>query len=179
MTDQNAAVAGQIGQIARGAGLGQGASEEDIAQAAQASTGLGVTEADLDAIKAQLADFARQLAAQAAGAAKLAPDVLTGSVASLVHYLEGHGDKAALALGADATKAAKAAASGGNTGALSGIIAKIAAHLQSHPPYPGENFHYQGALSVASHLPVVIGRVNDAAGSDVPSGKVVAGSVVG
>lgn len=179
MSDQT--VADQIGQIARTTQPGSGASEEEIAQGAQAQAGIGVTEADLDAIKAQLADFARQLKAQAAAASAGSPDDLTGSVASLVHYLEAHGDPAAVALGADATEAAKAAASeGGNTGALSGIVAKIEAHLRQRPPYPGENFHYNNAVAIASHLPTVIDRVAPA-GSDVavPSGKVVAGSVVG
>ena len=180
MSDPNEYVAAQIGQQGEQT-LGQGASEQEIATAAQAHAGIGVTEADLDEIRAQLADFAKQLAAQAAAQAALSPDTLTGSVASLVTYLEGHGDLAALELGKDATEAAKAAANGGNTGALSGIIAKIEAHLRRRPPYPGENFHYNNALAIAQHLPEVIDRVNEAAGTngDPAPAKVVAGSVVG
>jgi hypothetical protein len=179
MTDPQQFVAAQIGQQA---GPAQpAASETEIAQDLQSQAGMGVTEADLDAIKAQLAAFQKQLNAQAAAQAALAPDTLTGSVASLVTYLQGHGDPAALELGADATEAAKAAADGGNTGALSGIIARIEQHLRRRPPYPGENFHYNNALAIASHLPDVIDRVNEAAGpsEDRAPAKVVAGSVVG
>jgi hypothetical protein len=161
--------------------LGQGASEQEIATAAQAHAGIGVTEADIDAIRQQLASFQKQLDAQAAAQAKVSSDAITGSVATLVHHLEGHGDQAAIELGKDATEAAKAAVSGGNTGALSGIIGRIAAHLRRNPPYPGENFHYNSALSTAEHLPVVIDRVNASAEprDDQAPAKVVAGSVVG
>lgn len=177
MSDQFAAQAAeQIGQMAAAPGS---SGQDDVAQAALAASGLGVTEADIDAIKAQLADFARQLKAQAAAQAKATPDDITGSVASLEHYLRHHGDEEAQALGADAAEAARGIAAGGNTGALSGIVGRIAAHLRAHPPAPGENFHYRSALGLAEHLPVVIDRVASASGSEQVPGKVVAGSVVG
>jgi hypothetical protein len=180
MTDPQQFVAAQIGQ--QSGAVQPAASEQDIAQAAQSHAGLGVTETDLDAIKAQLAAFQQQLNAQAAAQSSVSPGMLTGSVASLVHYLEGHGDPAALELGADATEAAKAVSEGGNTGALSGIIAKIETHLRRRPPYPWENFHYNNALAIASHLPEVIDRVNDSQAprpAEKAPAKVVAGSVVG
>ena len=179
MTDQT--VAGQIGQIARNApGRGdQGASEQDIALAAQSSAGLGVTEADLDAIRKQLASFQKQLNEQAAASHKASPDDLTGSVASLAHYIEGLADQALTELVAAAAEAAKAAAGGGNTGALSGVVGKLEKYLAAHPPYPGENFHYNNALAIARHLPDVIERVAPRDDAEVPPGKVLQGSVVG
>lgn len=163
--------ADQIGQIAQN--QPQPVSESELA--AQAPSGIGVTEADIDAIKAQLADFAAQLRASQLSASAN-PDALTGSVDTLVHHLGAHGDPAAIALGADAAEAVKAAAEGGNTGALSGIIKKISEHLRRNRPYPGENFHYNSAVSVADHLPVQIDRINE---SQQAPDKVVSGSVVG
>src|ERR1700722_19076768 len=126
MTDLNEYAAGQIRQ--QGSTLVQGGpvqSEQDIARAAQAHAGIGVTEADIDQIRAQLARVQRQPDGQAAAQPTLTADSLTGSVASLVHYLEGHGDPAALELGKDATEAARAAADGGDTGAPSGGGGKV------------------------------------------------------
>lgn len=151
---------------------------------AQAQAGIGVTESDLEAIWAQLNSFKAQLAAAQAAQAQTTSDSVSGSVATLVHYLEGHGDPAAMELGKDATEAAKAVAEGGNTGALSGIVAKIEKHLRKHAPYPGENFHYKAALATVEDLPDVIDRYQPpstapAVGSDRAPAKVVAGSVVG
>lgn len=173
MTDYTA---DQIGQMASAP---VGAGPDEAASAAVATTGLGVTEADIEAIQARLASFERQLKAQAAAQAKATPDDITGSVASLEWYLRHHGDEEAQALGADAAEAAKSVAAGGNTGALRGIAVKLAAHLEAHPPAPGDQHHYRGALGTAKHLPVILDRAESARDGEAAPGKVVAGSVVG
>jgi hypothetical protein len=143
------------------------ASEQEIADSLAAHAGTGVTEADLDAIKAQLASFAQQLAAQQAAQQDTAsPDSVSGTLQTLAHHLEGHGDQTAIALAADAAKAAEAFT--GGSGALSAVadaVEKVRGWLHRNPPYPGENFHYNSARSVADHLPVVIDRVGASSGS--------------
>jgi hypothetical protein len=178
MSDHEDYVADQIGQMAS---ADPGASSEtDLAHAAHASSGLGVTEADLDAIKAQLASFQAQLAQAIAAQSALAPDALTSSVAALTTQLANHGDPVAIELGKDATEAAANAASSGDTGALSSIVARIAQHLKTHPAPPGDQFHYRQVLDTAAvHIPDVIDALKpvEHIGADVA--KVVAGSVVG
>jgi hypothetical protein len=185
MTDHNDFVAGQLGQQA-GSVLGQGASEEEIAGAAAAHAGSGVTEADLDGIKALLAQFQRRLDAAEAQRQQLAPDALTSSVTALQTQLDNHGDPVAIELGKDAFEAAKSAAETGELGPLAAIAAKIAEHLRRHPAGPGDQFHYRQVLDTAAqHIPDVIEafRPQAAAGQELastrPPAKVVAGSVVG
>jgi hypothetical protein len=177
MTDPSGYVADQIGQQA---GPPAAVPEADIAQAAHASAGLGVTEADLDAIKAQLASFAAQLAAQARATRNIAPDALTSSVAALNTQLANHGDTVAMELGKDATEAAANAAESGDTGALSSIVARIAQHLKAHPAGPGDQFHYRQVLDTAAvHIPDVIDSLKPAEEIGTDVARVVAGSVVG
>lgn len=158
MSDPTAYVAGQLAEQA-GSVTGQTVDQDELAQAAHAAAGSGVTEADIDAIRAQLASFQAQLDKQAAASAQATPDALTGQVGSLNDYLLHHGDPVAKQLGQDAADAAKSAASDGNTGPLSAIVAKIRERLEGNPPYPGENFHYHSAVAVASDLPRLIERV--------------------
>jgi hypothetical protein len=171
-------VADQIGQMA--ASNPAASSETDLAQAAQSSAGLGVTEADLDAIKAQLASFQAQLNQAMAAQRAVAPDALTSSVAALNVQLANHGDPVAVELGKDATEAAANAAQSGDTGPLSSIVARIAQHLKAHPAAPGDQFHYRQVLDTAAvHIPDVIDAVRpvETVGADVA--RVVQGSVVG
>jgi hypothetical protein len=178
MTDPSGYVADQIGQ--QSAGVPAGVPEADIAQAAHASAGLGVTEADLDAIKAQLASFQAQLNQAVAAQRAIAPDALTSSVAALNVQLANHGDPVAIELGKDAAEAAAGAADSGDTGALSSIVSRIAQHLKAHPAAPGDQFHYRQVLDTAAvHIPDVIDAVKpvEQIGADVA--RVVAGSVVG
>ena len=76
MSTNDERVAAQISQMADDAPAPV-ASESEIAESALAHTGLGVTEADINGILAQLADFKRQLDAQAAATKAAAPDALT------------------------------------------------------------------------------------------------------
>lgn len=182
MTDPNEFVAAQIGQQAQNA-MG-GATEADIAQAAQASAGIGVTEADVTAIFAQIQALQKRLDAAEAERRAVAPDALTSSVAALNVQLANHGDPVAIELGADAAEAAKNATDSGDTGPLEQIIQRIGKQLTRNPAGPGDQFHYRQALDTATvHLPDVIEAfVPPSPASAVaggPPAKVVAGSVVG
>ena len=183
MSDPNAYVTDQLGQQAadvRGAD-----SVEDLGQAAHAQAGIGVTEADLDAIRAQLASFKAQLDAQAAAQRQATPDTITSSVAALQTQLANHGDPVAIELGNDAAEAARNAAESGDTAALASIAARLAKHLVRNAPGPGDQFHYRQVLDTAqTHIPDVIEAFRPpssavAVGSDRAPAKVVAGSVVG
>lgn len=184
MTDPNAYVADQIGQQAASV-QGQPVDQATLAQTAAAQAGSGVTEADINAIMAQLANVQAQLDAQAAAAKKAAPDALTSSVNALKTYAERHSDSTLMPLIADAGEAALNAKPG-NTDALANIVDKIVAHLKRHPAGPGDQTHYNNLLDTAQyHIPDVIDTVNASApagtalASSQPPAKVVAGSVVG
>ena len=186
-TDPNEYVAAQIGQHADDT-LAPAASEQDLAQAgmaAQASAGIGATEADISAIFAQLKALQARIDAAEAQRQASAPDSLTSSVASLQTQLANHGDPAAVALGEDAAEAAKNATETGDTGPLGKIVARIEAVLRRNPPPPGDQSHYRQALDTAAvHVPDVIEAFTPpssavAVTSDRPPAKVVAGSVVG
>ena len=184
MTDPNEYVAGQIRQQAQDV-KGTTASPEELAQAAQATSGLGVTEADLEAIMAQLAQFKARLDAQEQAQRKATPDTLRSSVAALVTQLANHGDQAAIELGKDAVEAAETAAGGGAIAPLANIAEKLAKHLIRHPAGPGDQFHYRQVLDTAqTHIPDVIDAFQppsdaQAIGSDRAPAKVLQGSVVG
>lgn len=184
MTNPQQYVADQIGQHAETV-RGDTASPDDIAQPLQAQAGIGVTEADLDGIREQLAAFKAQLDAQAQAQRQATPDTLRSSVAALGVQLANHGDPAAIELGKDAAEAAENAAESGDTGALGNIIKRIEQHLRRHPNGPGEQFHYNQVLdTVAQHIPDVIEAFQPpssdlAVTSSRAPAKVVAGSVVG
>ena len=186
-TDPNEYVAAQIGQQAENT-LAPAASEQDIAaaaQAAQATAGIGVTEADVTAIFAQLKALQARIDAAEAQRQASAPDSLTSSVDAMRTQLANHGDPAAMALGEDAAEAAKNATETGDTGPLEKIVARIEAALRRNPPPPGDQSHYRQALDTAAvHVPDVIDAFTPpssaaAVASDRPPAKVVAGSVVG
>jgi len=173
MTDPQQFVADQIGQQA---GTVQGApvSEAEIAQRAQASAGLGVTEADIGAIMARIKAMETSLA-EAQRAARPSSS-LVGTVDTLQHHLTGHGDPKAVELGNDVAEAARAAEETGDTSHLARTAEKLARHLARNAPYPGENYHYGHALDGArNHVPDAI----DAFVPPAVPGRVVEGSVVG
>jgi len=180
MTDPTQAAADQIGQIP-GTIMGNPASEQDIAQAAQATTGLGVTSVDIDALFKQIQALQARL--DAADAAKLTDQGdLAGTVKTVNYFLAGHGDPKAVALGEDLAAAVAEAGKSGDTTQVAKIADRLDRHLARNAPYPGENYHYRNAVAFVSDLPDVIDSFKPApAGSDVavPAGRVVAGSVVG
>lgn len=183
MTDPQSYVADQIGQHADD--VRAAAETPDLAEQVQASSGLGVTEADLDSIKALIADMQSRLDAAERARAADAPPVLVSTVRSLQAFLEGHGDPAAVELGKDLHEAATNATESGDTSHMATIATKLAKHLARNAPYPGENYHYKQAADWAHN------HIFDAIDSFVPAPKgtavasnrapvkVVEGSVVG
>jgi len=173
VTDPQSFVADQIGQQAETI-QGSPVSEQEIAQRAQASAGLGVTEADIGAILGRIKAMEAALA-EAQRAAKPSSS-LVGTVDTLQHHLTGHGDPKAIELGNDVAEAAKAATETGDTAHLAKTADKLARHLLRNRPYPGENYHYGHALDGAqAHVPDAI----DAFVPPAVPGKVVEGAVVG
>src|SRR5215469_11871277 len=173
MSDPQQYVTDQIGQQAA-AVQGAAVSEQEIAQRAQASAGLGVTEADIGAIMARIKAMEAALA-EAARAAKPSSS-LVGTVDTLQHHLTGHGDPKAVELGNDVAEAARAAEQTGDTSHLAKTADRLARHLLRNRPYPGENYHYGHALDGAqNHVPDAI----DAFVPPAVPGKVVEGAVVG
>ena len=172
-------VAGQIGQQAQDV-TGTPTDPDALAHAAHAAAGLGVTEADLDAIREQLARFKAQLDAQAAAQRAATPDDVSSSVAALQVQADNHGDPAVIALAADAAKAAESAVESGDFGPLSVIVSRITRQLNRNPAGPGDQFHFSQLRDTAAvHLPDVIDAASPQSADVVPAGKVVAGSVVG
>jgi hypothetical protein len=161
-------------------------TDEDIA--AQAPSGMGVTEADMDALKAY---FERQFAALAAqvGQARgvqAAKNPVASLAGSLSDALDVHADPVAAQLGKDAVDAARNGLDSGDMGPLSKIVSRISTHLARHRPHPGENYHYRLAKEIAGErLPDAIDAyvpppsAAPAVGSSLPPAKVVAGSVTG
>jgi hypothetical protein len=182
MTDPNEFVAAQIGQQAA---LGQPApvSEQEIAQAAQAQAGMGVTGVDVEALAAQIKAMQARLDEADAAATAAKGNPLADTVKSLGHFLAGHGDARAIALGEDLAAAVADAATSGSVGAVAQIGERLYRHLTRNAPYPGENYFHRNAVAFAGDLPELIDgfRPASASGSQValPAGKVVAGSVVG
>jgi hypothetical protein len=178
MSDPSGYVADQIGQMAN-ADPGA-ASTTDLAEAVHGSAGLGVTEADLEGIKALLASFQARLEAAEATQRAVTPDALTSSVAALNVQLANHGDPVAMELGKDATEAAASATESGDTGPLENIIARIAKQLVANPPAPGDHFHYNLVRDTAAvHVPDVIVAFAPQSSAELAREKVIAGSVVG
>jgi hypothetical protein len=154
-------------------------------QMAQGSTGLGVTEADIEGILSQLRDVQTRLDQAERERIKSAPPVLVSTVDSLLHHLEGHGDPDALDIGKSLQEAAVNSTQSGDTGPMVKIAAKLARHLQRNAPYPGENYHYKAAADwAANHVPDAIDAfvppaASQAVTSDRAPVKVVEGTVVG
>jgi hypothetical protein len=162
MTDPQQFTADQIGQIGTDV-TGATASAADVAaQAAEAASPIGVTEADIDGIKAMLAAMETRLVAAERDRQAAAPPALVSTVESLQGFLAGHGDPAAVTLGQQLHDEAVAATESGDTAQMAAVGAKLAAHLLRHPPYPGENYHYRQAADWAQN------HVNDAIGAFVP-----------
>jgi len=173
MSDPQQFVTDQLGQQSAGV-QGSPVSEQEIAQRAQASAGLGVTEADVSALFARIQAMESALAAQARAAQPSSS--LIGTVDTLQHHLTGHGDPKAIELGNDVAEAAKAAEQTGDTAHLAKTADKLARYLVRNGPYPGENYHYRQAVDGAqNHVPDAI----DAFVPPAVPGKVVEGSVIG
>jgi hypothetical protein len=151
MTDPQQYVAEQIGQQASSVPA-SGAPEAQVAQAAQASAGLGTTSVDVDALAAQIAAMQAQINDLNQAAAAAGGDPLAGTVATIQHFLVGHGDPAASELGDELAAAVK---DGDHAGAAA-LAAKLDRHLARNAPYPGENYHYRNAVAFASDLPDLI-----------------------
>jgi hypothetical protein len=168
---------------------GEAASEQDIA--AQASSGIGVTQADMEALYAHIKRMQVQLdAATRAAQAAAGDEPVRTWVKHLAGFVKVHADPAAVSLADDATEAAGnllAPDSAGDTGPLEKITAKLAKHLLRHPPHPGENFHYTQAVAIATtHLPEALEDYVPPPpsgvamlGSDRPAAKVLSGNVTG
>jgi hypothetical protein len=188
MSDPNELAAEQIRQHAAEV---QGATAgPDLAAELAASTGqtpIGVTEADIASLFAQIKAMQDRLDRAERERASSAPPVLVSTAETLKGYVDVHNDPVAAELAADAVEAAKNATESGDTGPLAKIQARLAKHLTRNPPYPGENHHYRQAVDWASnHLADAIEAFVPplkstavAVGSDRAPAKVVEGSVVG
>jgi hypothetical protein len=161
---------------------------EDIAANAGASS--GVTEADMDALWGQLKRMQAQIdATDRANAAARGEEPVRTMVRALVNFVGVHADPAAVTLAEDATDAVSNLLDqgGSDTGPLEKIIAKIGRQLLREPPHPGENFHYNQAVQLATRrVPDAIEDYEPppstraaAVTSERPPAKVLAGSVTG
>lgn len=184
MNDPQAYARQQLGQLADDTKAGPSGSP-DLAAAAGASAGLGLTSVDIDAINAQMAAMQARLDAFGAQQAKAGTHPLTGTVRSLLRFLEGHGDPVAAEHGQALKEAADAAVKTGDTTYVKQIAGKLRAHLTRNPPQPGENYYYRGAVNRAGQLDDAIDAVTPPpSGAAALTGtggeptKVLAGSVV-
>lgn len=178
------AAAQQLGQIPADY-QGEPVTEQQIAQQAVASAGLGATDIDPDLFARIVAGVRQQLQAEAQASAP-GGHPLVNTVASLAGFLASHGDQAAIELGADLVEAAGHAIKSGSTEFVEKIQAKLVKHLARNPPAPGENYAYKQAVDFAGpHLDDAIGQATppvtavalpSAGGQPV---KVLAGNVTG
>ena len=176
MTDPQQYVAAQIGQQATDV-LGSPTTEQDIAQAAQASAGLGVTGVDVAALAAQIKAMQDRIAQMEAAQAAPAADSLTGTVATIQHFLAGHGDPRAIKLGDDLAAAAASAVESGDQTYVSRAANKLDRYLSRNSPYPGENYFYNNAAAFTADVHDVIDAL-PAVPAAAPA-KVVQGAVIG
>ena len=134
------------------------AAQTDEQVAASIPGGVGVTEADLEAVKAlvaqQVAALQSQLTQALAGqAAARGENPVHHLVHRLAMNLGVHNDPKAVSLGDDAKDAlANALDAGSDMSALGRITDRISKHLARNRPHPGENFHYQQARQIADEL---------------------------
>ena len=177
MSDPQQYVAEQIGQQASDV-LGSPASEADIASAAVASAGLGVTEVDVNALAAQIKAMQDRIAQMEADAAKPSADSLSGTIKSIQYFLAGHGDAQAIKLGDDLAAAADAAVQSGDGTYVARAADRLDRYLSKNAPYPGENYFHRNAAAFTSDLPEIIDALPGPAASQAPA-KVVQGAVVG
>jgi hypothetical protein len=179
MSDPQQYVADQIGQQASDV-LGTPATGDELAQAAQATAGLGTTEVDVNALAAQIKAMQERIAQMEADAAKPSADALGGIVRTIQHFLSGHGDPKAIALGEDLAAAAESASSTGDRTYVGRAAERLDRHLSRNAPYPGENYHYNNARAFVSDLPDVIDQLPaPAAPASQAPARVVQGAVVG
>jgi hypothetical protein len=177
MSDPQQYVAEQIGQQASDV-LGSPASEADIASAAVASAGLGVTEVDVNALAAQIKAMQDRIAQMEADAAKPSADSLSGTIKSIQYFLAGHGDAQAIKLGDDLAAAADAAVQSGDGTYVARAADRLDRYLSKNAPYPGENYFHRNAAAFTSDLPEIIDALPGPAAQQAPA-KVVQGAVVG
>jgi hypothetical protein len=160
----------------------------DIAAGTAGSS--GVTEADMDALWGQLKRMQAQLdATTRANLAARGEEPIRTLVRALTGFVGVHADPAAVTLADDATDAVSNLLDNGgsDTGPLEKIVGKIARQLLREPPHPGENFHYNQALALATRrVPDAIEDYEPppatsaaAVTSDRAPAKVLAGSVTG
>jgi hypothetical protein len=163
-------------------------TDADIAAGAGAAS--GTTEADMDAMWGMLKRMQAQLdATDRANAAARGEEPVRTLVRALVGFVKVHADPAAVTLADDATDAVSNLLDNGgsDTGPLEKIVGKIARQLLREPPHPGENFHYNQALALATRrVPDAIEDFEPppssraaAVTSDRAPAKVLAGSVTG
>jgi hypothetical protein len=190
MSDPNELAAEQIRQHAAQVQGDTAAPDADLAaqlQQGQGQASIGVTEADITSLFAQIKAMQDRLDKAERERASSAPPALVSTAETLKGYVDVHGDPVAAELAADAVEAARNATDSGDTGPLAKIQAKLAKHLARNPPYPGENHHYRQALDwAANHLDDAIEAFVPparssavAVTSDRAPAKVVEGSVVG
>jgi len=177
MSDPQQYVADQIGQQSADV-LGSPTSEADIASAAVASAGLGVTEVDINALAAQIKAMQDKIAQMEADAAKPSADSLTSTVKSIQYFLAGHGDAQAVKLGEDLAAAAESAVQSGDQTYVARAADRLDRYLSKNAPYPGENYFHRNAVAFTSDLPEIIDALPAPAASQAPA-KVVQGAVVG
>jgi hypothetical protein len=157
-----------------------GVDEAQLAQAAQASAGLGVTSVDVEALAAQIAAMQARLNDLEAEKTAAAGNPLSGTAATIGHFLAIHGDPKATELGKDLSAAVDEAGQSGDTSRVAQIAARLDRYLARNGPYPGENYAYRNATAFVSDLPDLIDGFRPAAtGSALVPAKVVAGTVVG
>jgi hypothetical protein len=158
--------------------------------AATAGAASGVTEADMDALWGQMKRMQAQLdASTRANLAARGEEPIRGLVRALAQFVGVHADPAAVTLADDATDAVSNLLDqgGADTGPLEKITGKIARQLLREPPHPGENFHYNQAVQLATRrIPDAIEDFEPAPQTGAaavtttrPPAKVLAGSVTG
>jgi hypothetical protein len=157
-----------------------GVDQAQLAAAAQASAGLGVTSVDVDALAAQIAAMQARLNDLESEKAAAGGEPLAGTAATIAHFLAIHGDPVASGLGQDLAAAVAEAAQSGDTSRVAQIAARLDRYLARNAPYPGENYAYRNASAFVSDLPDLIDAYRPpAAGSALVPANVVAGTVVG
>lgn len=174
MTDPQQYVADQIGQQSETV-LGATPGQDIVPPAA----GLGVTSVDVEQLAATITAMQARLNDLEAEKAAESGHPLAGTVATINHFLSGHGDPVAIELGNDLAAAVEEAQTSGDTSRVAQIAARLDRHLDRHAPYAGENYHYRNAAAFTSDLPDLIDAFHPVAAPAGPPAKVVAGSVIG
>ena len=160
MTDPQEFVAGQIGQNAETV-----RSVEPGQEITAPPAGLGVTGVDVGALAKQIAAMQARIDQADADRARAAGNPLANTVATVNHFLTGHGNPVAAELGNDLAAAVDEAGDSGDTSAMGRIAERLDRHLAKNAPSPGENYAYRNAVAFVSDLPDLIAGFKAAPGT--------------